>query len=118
MGRSGVELASAPIRAMSKASGLVFDHWVVLCVIFAVLAMAFLIFQITWETRESRRLDELYRQALEERETDTAAPSPQANCTKRRSAPRSCFFCFPRKKSLANPSAPCYTTKYVCDHTN
>ena len=59
MGRSGVELASAPIRAMSKASGLVFDHWVVLCVIFAVLAMAFLIFQITWETRESRRLDEL-----------------------------------------------------------
>ena len=77
MGRSGVELASAPIRAMSKASGLVFDHWVVLCVIFAVLAMAFLIFQITWETRESRRLDELYRQAMEEREKETSDPSPQ-----------------------------------------
>lgn len=65
MGRSGVELASAPIRAMSKASGLVFDHWVVLCVVFAVLAMAFLIFNIVWETRETRRLEELYQQALQ-----------------------------------------------------
>jgi len=65
MGRSGVELASAPIRAMSKASGLVFDHWVVLCVVFAVLAMAFLIFNIVWETRETRRLEEMYQQALQ-----------------------------------------------------
>ena len=65
MGRSGVELAAAPIRAMSKASGLVFDHWVVLCVVFAVLAMAFLIFNILWETRETRRLEELYQQALQ-----------------------------------------------------
>ncbi len=64
MGRSGVELAAAPIRAMSKASGLVFDHWVVLCVVFAVLAMAFLIFNIVWETRETRRLEEMYQEAL------------------------------------------------------
>ena len=64
MGRSGVELASAPVRAMSKASGLVFDHWVVLCVVFAVLAMAFLIFNILWETRETRRLEEMYQEAL------------------------------------------------------
>lgn len=65
MGRSGVELAAAPVRAMSKANGLVFDHWVILCVVFAVLAMAFLIFNIVWETRETRRLDEMYRKALE-----------------------------------------------------
>ena len=65
MGRSGVELASAPVRAMSKASGLVLDNWVILCVIFAVLAMAFLIFNIVWETRETRRLDEMYREALQ-----------------------------------------------------
>lgn len=71
MGRSGVELAAAPIRAMSKASGLVIDHWVVLCVVFAVMAMAFLIFNIVWETRETRRLDELYRQALESESVGT-----------------------------------------------
>ena len=65
MGRSGVELAAAPVRAMSKASGIVIDHWAILCVLFAVLAMAFLVFQIVWETRETRRLDEMYRQALE-----------------------------------------------------
>ncbi len=77
MGRSGVEAVSAPVRAMSKASGLVFDHWVVLCVVFAVLAMSFLIFHIVWETRETRRLDEMYRQALEEREKEQTEPSPQ-----------------------------------------
>ena len=77
MGRSGVVVASSPVKAMSKASGLVFDHWVVLCVLFAVLAMAFLIFHIVWETRESRRLDEMYRQALEEREKESEDTSPQ-----------------------------------------
>lgn len=66
MGRSGVELAAAPVRAMSKASGLVLDHWALLCVVFAVLAMAFLIFNIVWETRETRRLDAIYRQTQEE----------------------------------------------------
>ena len=76
MGRSGVALAAVPLRAMSKASGLVLDHWIVLCVIFAALALAFLIFNIVWETREVRRLDELYRQAMEA-ETVGEDPSPQ-----------------------------------------
>ena len=78
MGRSGVELASAPVRAMSKASGLVFDNWVILCVIFAVLAMAFLIFNIVWETRETRRLDEMYREALAAESVGTDASGPEA----------------------------------------
>ena len=74
MGRSGVELAAAPIRAMSKASGLVFDHWAVLCAIFAALVLAFLVYAILWEVRETRRLEELCRQAQADR---AEAQAPQ-----------------------------------------
>lgn len=71
MGRSGAELAAAPIRAMSKATGLVADHWVILCLAFALLAMGYLIVQIVWETRAIREMDRLYQQAMRAESTGT-----------------------------------------------